>query len=72
MGTADALRAVADHIRGDFICLSSDIISQFHYSDLIHVHRGHAADVTMVLTGAKIEVSESKGNPPIIVIRIGS
>lgn len=39
MGSADGLRAVSERIRGDFICVSSDFISQFSLGDLAHMHR---------------------------------
>ena len=39
IGSADGLRAVGERIRGDFISVSSDFISQFSLGDLAHMHR---------------------------------
>jgi ADP-glucose pyrophosphorylase len=50
IGTADGLRAVADRIRGDFIVLSCDVISQFSLIDLCNLHRLSSSDVTIMLT----------------------
>jgi GTP:adenosylcobinamide-phosphate guanylyltransferase len=50
IGTADGLRAVADRIRGDFIVLSCDVISQFSLIDLCNLHRLSSSDMTIMLT----------------------
>lgn len=39
VGSADGLRAVSDRIRGDFIFVSSDLISQFPLGELANMHR---------------------------------
>jgi hypothetical protein len=55
LGSADALRAVADRIRGDFIVVNSDIISQINLGVLINTHRLKTSDVTMMLSSIPIE-----------------
>eukprot|EP01038_Epipyxis_sp_PR26KG_P017546 gene17546-24348_t len=52
MGSADALRAVSERIRGDFICISSDVISQFPLGELAYIHRLNTSDVTIMLSVA--------------------
>ena len=61
IGSADGLRAVSDRIRGDFICLGSDLVSQFSFGEIAQLHRLRAADVTMLLCSATVEESEKKG-----------
>lgn len=48
-GSADCLRAVSDRIRGDFICLHSDFISQYTLGELATMHRLSSSDITMML-----------------------
>jgi NDP-sugar pyrophosphorylase family protein len=48
-GSADALRAVSDRIRGDFFCLGADFISQVTLADLVTLHRSSTSDFTMML-----------------------
>lgn len=55
LGSADALRAVADRIRGDFIVVNSDLISQINLGVLINTHRLKTSDVTMMLSSVSIE-----------------
>jgi hypothetical protein len=55
LGSADALRAVADRIRGDFIVLNSDVISQVNLGVLINAHCLKTSDVTMMLSSIPIE-----------------
>jgi hypothetical protein len=55
LGSADALRAVADRIRGDFLVLNSDIVSQINLGVLIDTHRLKTSDVTMMLSAISIE-----------------
>lgn len=50
MGSADALRAVSDRIRGDFFCLGADFISQVSLSDMVNLHRLSVSDVTMMFS----------------------
>jgi NDP-sugar pyrophosphorylase family protein len=49
-GTADGLRAVAERIRGDFIYISADIISQFGLIDLVNLHRSSVSDMTILFS----------------------
>ena len=60
-GSADGLRAVKDRIRGDFICVTSDLLFQFSFGQLINFHRRNAADITCVLAGVPIDEPEKKG-----------
>ena len=59
MGSADGLRAVSDRIRGDFICVSSDFISQFSLGDLAHVHRVNTSvsDIVVLCHSFYIEIT---------------
>jgi NDP-sugar pyrophosphorylase family protein len=50
MGTADGIRAVAERIRGDFIYISSDTISQFSLIDLVNLHRSSISDMTLLFS----------------------
>ena len=59
---------MAERIRGDFICLGSDVLCQFSLGELAQLHRVRAADVSMVLAAAPAEESEKKGGPPKIRI----
>lgn len=68
-GTADAVRAVHDRIRGDFIVYNSDTLSQIHLIELVQTHRLQSSDVTMLLAVAPLEESEKKGVPPILKVR---
>ncbi len=67
-GTCDALRAVAQRIRGDFIFVGSDAFCQFNIGDLVQFHRLQASDVTMTLVGAPIAEPEKKGASPKLQI----
>jgi NDP-sugar pyrophosphorylase family protein len=60
-GSADALRAVKDKIRGDFICIASDCLVQFAFGSLCAFHRRNANDVTVVLAGQPFDESDKKG-----------
>lgn len=55
LGSADALRAITDRIRGDFIVINSDVVSQINVGVLVNSHRLKTADVTMMLTAVPIE-----------------
>lgn len=61
IGSADAVRAVADRIRGDFIVFNSDTLSQINLGELVHTHRLHSSDVTMLLSAIPLEESDKKG-----------
>lgn len=63
IGSADGLRAASDRIRGDFICLGSDVLCQFALSELSQLHRARGSDITMLLASASVEESEKKGAP---------
>ena len=53
MGSVDGLCAVSDRIRGDFIVVRSDFVSQFCLGELVSMHRMNSSDVTMLLTSVK-------------------
>jgi len=59
-GAVDCIRAVNDRIRGDFICITSDVISQVNLFQLVTLHRIRTSDITMLLTNAPIEENEKK------------
>ena len=59
--SADALRAVSERIRGDFICINSDVFSRFSLGELVTFHRIRQADLTMLLVAAPIDEPEKKG-----------
>ena len=63
IGSADALRAASDRIRGDFICLISDMLCQYPLTELTSLHRVRAADITMLLASAPFDEAEKKGAP---------
>lgn len=67
-GTADAVRAVHDRIRGDFIVINSDTFSQINVAELVYTHRLQSSDVTMLLAAAPLEESEKKGAPPVMKV----
>lgn len=69
-GSADAVRAVHDRIRGDFIFVNSDTLSQINISELVYTHRLQSSDVTMLLAVAPLEESEKKGAPPVMKVII--
>ena len=50
MGSADGLRAVRERIRGDFIVLASDVITQFPLGDLTNLHKLSTSDLSLMLT----------------------
>ena len=64
IGSADGLRAVSERIRGDFVCMGSDVLCQFPLGELAQWHRLRASDVSMILASAPVEESEKKGGPP--------
>lgn len=49
-GSSHALFSVADRLRGDFFCISCDVISQVSLVDLANLHRLSVSDVTIMLT----------------------
>lgn len=59
--TADALRAVSERIRGDVICIHSDVFSRFSLGELVNFHRIRQSDLTMMLVAAPIDEPEKKG-----------
>lgn len=59
--TCDALRAVYDRLRGDFICISSDIFSKFSLGEVTNFHRIRSSDLTMILVAAPLDEPEKKG-----------
>jgi NDP-sugar pyrophosphorylase family protein len=71
-GSADAVRAVHDRIRGDFIIYNSDTLSQINLSELVQTHRLQSSDVTMLLAVAPFEESEKKGVAPVMKVWTGA
>jgi hypothetical protein len=67
-GSADAVRAVHDRIRGDFIIYNSDTLSQINLTELVQTHRLQSSDVTMLLAVAPFEESEKKGVAPVMKV----
>ena len=59
--SCDALRAVSDRIRGDFICIHSDVFSRFSLGEMATFHRTRSSDLTMLLVPAPIDEPEKKG-----------
>jgi translation initiation factor eIF-2B subunit gamma len=68
VGSADGLRAVNERIRGDFICMSSDMLCQYSFGELADLHRLRSSDLTMLLVSAPSEEAEKKGAPKKILI----
>lgn len=50
LGSAEGLRAVSEYIRGDFICVHSDIISQYPLGELTRLHKFSNCDLTLLLS----------------------
>lgn len=67
-GSVDALRAIADSIRGEFICLTADIMSQYSLTHLVNKHRLSASDITMLLSPIPFDESVKKGGAKVAVI----
>lgn len=68
MGSADGLRAVGERIRGDFIVMSSDFMSQFTLGDLTKLHKLQTSDLTMMLTVSPVEVKKDEVDQEFIGI----
>lgn len=49
-GSADYVRAVSSKIRGDFIVIGSDMVTEMNLAEMIRVHRLKASDVVVCLT----------------------
>lgn len=60
-GSADGLRAVYERIRGDFIVLNSDILSEFSLGPLVDLHRTRTSDLTMLLATLPADEVDKKG-----------
>jgi hypothetical protein len=58
-GSADGLRAVSERITGDFICIISDVISQYPLGELAYLHRMQTSDLTMMFTVASKDKKEN-------------
>ncbi len=75
-GSADALRAVAktadrikgERLKGDFICMSSDMFSKFTLGDLTNLHRTRTSDVTIMLAALPIVGPDKKGGVDKILV----
>ena len=68
MGSVDGLRALADKVKGDFICLGSDVLSQVSLGELVKVYRTVNSDITMILSAIEPEESDKKGGPKKIKV----
>lgn len=68
MGSVDGLKAVSDRIRGDFICISSDVISQYSLADLVKLHRVQTSDITMMFSTVSKEVKRDEVDEEIVGI----
>ena len=49
------------NIRGDFLCVGSDLLCQYSFGELADLHRSRASDLTMLLVSAPTEEAEKKG-----------
>ena len=49
------------NIRGDFLCVGSDVLCQYSFGELADLHRSRASDLTMLLVSAPTEEAEKKG-----------
>ena len=75
-GSADALRAVAkttdrikgERLKGDFICMGSDMFSKFTLGDLANLHRMRTSDVTMMLAALQIVGPDKKGGVDKVLV----
>lgn len=63
LGSCDALRAVHDRIRGDFIVIGSDAISELNIGRLVNSHRMNTSDITSLFSTVIAEEAEKKGGP---------
>mmetsp|Transcript_27875 Transcript_27875/g.28142 ORF Transcript_27875/g.28142 Transcript_27875/m.28142 type:complete len:501 (+) Transcript_27875:156-1658(+) len=63
LGSCDALRAVQDRIRGDFIVFGSDVFSELIIPKLVLTHRVQTSDITMLFSAVIPEEPEKKGAP---------
>jgi hypothetical protein len=68
MGSVDGLRALADKVRGDFICLGSDVLSQVSLGELVKVYRTVNSDIAMILSAVIPDEPDKKGGPKKIKI----
>ena len=68
IGSVDGLRALADKVRGDFICLGSDVLSQVSLGELVKVYRTLNSDVAMILSAVAPDEPDKKGGPKKIKI----
>ena len=59
--SCEALRVVSDRIRGDFVCINSDVFSKFSLGDMANFHRTRSSDLTMMLVAAPMDEPEKKG-----------
>jgi hypothetical protein len=60
-GSADALRAVHERIRGDFIVIQSDLITDVSLGALVNMHRRCTSDITLAVASPGYEESDRKG-----------
>ena len=67
MGSADGLRAVNDRIRGDFIVISSDVVTDCSLGALVNLHQLRSADITVAVSGSMEEEPDRKGGVKRII-----
>lgn len=60
-GSADALRAVHERIRGDFIVIQSDLITDVSLGALVNMHRRRTSDITLAVASPGYEEADRKG-----------
>ena len=68
-GSVDALIAINERIRGEFVCIHGDMISQYNFTKLINFHRSLVSDFTMLLTTLTIEESEKTKMKKVLIVR---
>lgn len=61
MGSADGLRAVNDRIRGDFIVMTADVVTDCSLGALVNLHQLRTADITIAISNSMEEEPDRKG-----------
>lgn len=67
-GSAHALRAVSDRIRGDFFVLSADFISSRPLGEMATLHRLNSADCTIMFTCAAADAKRDEVDQEYVAI----
>lgn len=63
--SADVIALISERIKGDFIVMSSDIITDANLSDLIDHHNFHNSTLTMLLRKEDLESGKKLGKAPV-------